>query len=131
MTWPAALLTLSYCSLIFWLSSQPDPPVVSGLFPHFDKVQHVIAFGLLTALVATGMLRSAWRHPPARLFWVPLLFTVGFGLVDEVHQHFVPGRHVDPLDIVANSAGALLAQAVLLRGVYGYRLDQLFRRNAL
>lgn len=131
MTWPAALLTLSYCSLIFWLSSQPDPPVVSGLFPHFDKVQHVIAFGLLTALVATGMLRSERRHPLARLFWAPLLFTISFGLVDEAHQHFVPGRHVDPFDIVANSTGAFLAQAALLRGLYGYRLDQLFRRHAL
>ncbi len=125
MTWPATLLTILYCGLIFWLSSQPDPPVIEGLFPQFDKLQHLIAFGLLTALILTGMQRSRWNHSLSRLVWVPFLFTVAFGLTDELHQHFIPGRKVDPFDIVANSTGAFLAQLLFLRAVYGYSFREL------
>jgi VanZ family protein len=113
------LLTGAYCTLIFWLSSQPDPPVMEPLFPQFDKIEHMIAFGVMDALVLMGMWNNTRKHSLARLLWWPVLFTVAFGLSDELHQHFVPGRHVDPLDIVANAIGAILAQAVLLRFAYG------------
>ncbi|MFH1572963.1 MAG: VanZ family protein, partial [Acidobacteriota bacterium] len=32
-----------------------------------------------------------------------------YGVIDEVHQYFVPGRHATAHDVAADAAGALLA----------------------
>jgi VanZ family protein len=32
-----------------------------------------------------------------------------FGLSDEIHQYFVPGRNMDPLDLLTDAIGAALA----------------------
>ncbi|MBI1320727.1 MAG: VanZ family protein [Candidatus Hydrogenedens sp.] len=111
MAWLYFILTCLYCGTIAWLSGQSDPPVPSELFPHWDKVMHVSAFGLMTVLVLLGLLRSKIRYSRVALFLLPVLFTVGFGLTDEFHQSFTPGRNVDVLDIVSDTTGALLAQA--------------------
>jgi VanZ family protein len=34
---------------------------------------------------------------------------VMFGLSDEIHQYFVPGRNMDPLDLLTDAIGAALA----------------------
>ena len=34
--------------------------------------------------------------------------TASFGLLDEIHQHYVPGRTPDALDVAADLAGALI-----------------------
>lgn len=111
-------MTGAYCLLIFWISSQQDPPGPPPLFPQFDKVEHVLAFGLLCGLVSVGMRRSGRAHAHWKLVWIPVLFTIAFGFTDEFHQHFVPKRNVDPYDIVADSVGALLMQFLLTRYVY-------------
>jgi VanZ family protein len=36
------------------------------------------------------------------------LLTILYGVTDEFHQSFVPGRHASLLDLVADSFGALL-----------------------
>jgi VanZ family protein len=118
--WPYYILVTAYCGLIFWISGQPDPPVTADLFPHFDKLQHIVAFGLLAGLVLTGMKHSGKSYTLRVLFWVPVVFTVAFGLSDEFHQGFIPKRSVDPLDIIADTTGAALATWLLLRHWHGH-----------
>lgn len=129
MPWRYAVIVACYCAFIFWMSSQPDPPVPQQLFPGFDKLEHIGAYGVMDALVLFGMKKSPRPHTLARLLWVPLLFTIAFGFTDEFHQHFVPHRNVDPEDIVADTVGAALAQAVLLRYAFGHSCQSL--REAL
>jgi VanZ family protein len=38
-----------------------------------------------------------------------IFVTVAYGASDEWHQAFVPGRHADLADLVADAAGAILA----------------------
>ena len=121
MRWPYYILVGAYCSFIFWMSSQTDPPTPEPLFPQFDKLEHMAAFGVLCGMVLVGMKRSGRHHALRSLVWIPVLFTIAFGLTDEFHQAFVPGRNVDPFDIVANTSGALIAQYVLLRYWYGHQ----------
>ena len=42
-----------------------------------------------------------------RLWAAVLAFTVGYGLVDELHQAFVPGRDPSWRDVVFDTIGAL------------------------
>jgi VanZ family protein len=67
-----------------------------------DKLGHFALFGLLaTHLHLSGL--------AGRRLWVALLLCSTFGMLDEVHQSFTPGRSVDLLDWLADSSGAALA----------------------
>ena len=48
-----------------------------------------------------------WGRPDMAAF----IFALVFGLSDEWHQSFVPGRMADGWDLLADAAGALLGAA--------------------
>ena len=107
------LATLSWAGLIFYLSSQPsiDAP---ALFPGQDKLFHLIVFGML-GFLAMGTLQAAHNgYQPKQLWWVALAMML-YGISDEFHQHFVPGRSVDAYDVLADALGGLLGAWVMYR----------------
>ena len=115
---PYALAILAYCGVIFWFSSQPHP-VDIDVVPGLDKPIHFLIFGGLSVLVSVGLRRShAVVHPMVQ-FLFPVGFATAYGLFDELHQFFVPERMFDPLDLLANFFGALLANWVLCKFVWG------------
>jgi VanZ family protein len=79
-----------------------------GLFPAQDKVVHLCEYGLLGFLVARALAAGA----PARALGWTWATAVGvavvYGLTDEFHQAFVPGRSVEGLDVVADLVGGAL-----------------------
>ncbi|MCK5354014.1 MAG: VanZ family protein [Methyloprofundus sp.] len=109
-----ALLIL-YCSFIYWLSDQSSLPTPL-LFPHQDKLFHAGAYFILAAFTL-----RAFRHrltSLAMLLITSLIFSSLYGLSDEWHQSFVPGRMSDIADWMADTLGATLFLAIY----YGYRL---------
>ena len=99
---------VGYCALIFFASSRPVPEELHLDIPGLDKVVHAGAYGVwaaifLGALAATG---RSWSY--GRLAWLTLLATALYGVSDEVHQSFVPGRTADILDWFADVGGAVL-----------------------
>jgi len=96
---------IAWMSLIFFLSDQPDlPRPESGwLMLVVSSAAHFCMFGVLAILWARvlGHGRTAWL--------IALVLTVLYGLSDEFHQAFVPGRTPDPWDVAFDAAGALLA----------------------
>jgi VanZ family protein len=102
-----------YCAGLFVLSAQPPPVDPQPLFPHDDKVKHAVLYAGLAALVFLGLVKGPRPWPAAVLFWAPVAFAVVYGISDELHQAFVPGRAPDPLDVAADGAGALAVQALL------------------
>ncbi len=78
------------------------PPGVPGV----DKLGHFLVFGLLASVVV--------RSPGRRRAW-PLCAVVlvsFFGISDEFHQSFTPGRSVEFADWLADTLGAALAVAL-------------------
>jgi VanZ family protein len=102
--------------LIFWLSSRSRLIEIESDAGEklFFKSAHVIAYGLLAW--------NWWRALTAQrsINWPVLLLaftlTVGYGISDEYHQLFVPGRHAKVADVIFDAAGAL-AMLLLLRRV--------------
>jgi VanZ family protein len=74
---------------------------------NFDKVAHFSVYGLLATLVVRALIS-------ARAFWAIVIVSI-FGLSDELHQHFTPGRSMEFMDWVADTLGATLAV-----GLYTY-----------
>ncbi len=92
--------------LIFFLSSQSRLPRIPGAFPGVDKLAHAAVFGVFAFLLLyADRFPRGWRG----LFWVGIAFL--YGVSDEIHQSFVPGRTVDIYDGLADLTGALLAFA--------------------
>ncbi len=107
------LLTALYCAGIFYLSSQSDPLDVEIPFPGMDKALHVLVYGGLAAVVSFGIRRSGNSVSARVQYLAPILFAGLYGVSDEIHQVFVPNRHLDPFDVVADVAGAVLVQTAL------------------
>ena len=101
--------------VIFWnISKMPQPPVPDELqFEFSDKIMHAIAYGCLAGLAAIGVRE---RERRSLLLWAALLST-GYGIVDEIHQSFVPGRQAGLDDVIADALGAFAGAwiSVLLR----------------
>lgn len=102
------MLPIGWMLAITLASDQPKLPSPSNI-PSFDKVAHFGAYGLLATL---WMRALAARLTPARAGWVAWAIAAAFGITDEFHQSFVPGRSIELADWLADATGA--AVAVLL-----------------
>ncbi len=98
---------IGFCILIFHLSSQPSPLDSVHLFPFQDKAAHLIAYGVLALLTARNMEGERPHWSPLAIGISAVLFSLVFGITDEFHQSFVPGRHASLGDIAADAMGAL------------------------
>jgi hypothetical protein len=108
-------------AVIFWLSSQPKPPLawIADEIDWGDKLGHVVVYAILGALLWRAMRAAGgcWR-----LVAVVMVVALTYGLSDEIHQLYVPGRSFDLLDMIADGVGAALA-AVIMTICLGGRRD--------
>lgn len=135
-------ITIAYAAMIFYLSSRSDIAVPTHMFKiplmyaikdllegagiyfvtdlveyayaHKDKVAHMfLYFGLGIFLHMT--FRSS-DSSVMRKYAAPFAFIVGilYGISDEIHQSYVPGRTSSVADLFANGLGLMLAQFILL-----------------
>jgi VanZ family protein len=92
-------------ALIFYMSSMPEPPLPGGIS---DKVAHTLgyaALGWLAARAVGGGLGAPMRMRDAL---VAIAIGVAYGISDEYHQSFVPGRDSDIHDVYADAVGAAI-----------------------
>lgn len=116
------------CSAFYYVSSLPKPPVPDVLlFPHSDKFLHAIAYGALAVLASWGTVarpgsrsrrtfRRLQRRPRQRYgqgMRLAFLLALGYGIFDECHQAFVPGRSASFADCLADGFGAGAALLLL------------------
>ncbi len=102
-----------------WLSSQGRLPSTLAPFSGSDKAAHGGWFFLL-ALLAWRAARHGEAWSRRRRVVGLLVGAVLWGVSDEAHQSFVPGRAVEAADLAADVAGAALALA-LAEGVLAAR----------
>ncbi len=99
-----------YAALIFGGSSVSNPPaaIESVLHAISDKVLHLCEYGVLGALTYRACRHAAGPLVARHAMTVVVAGCALYGLSDEVHQLFVPFREGDPLDLVADTMGAML-----------------------
>ena len=98
------LATAGYMTLIFFLSSRHIhlPPVLPK---YFDKLAHVLIYMPLAFLFFVSLRKSGLNK---YIFLISFLLAGIYGITDELHQSFVPGRDAAAADAVADFFGAIL-----------------------
>ncbi len=97
-----------YWLLIFILTSIPGNHVPK-LFGVSDKIKHFGAYFVLAILLNfTLHIQNRFSLLSKNSILFTFLITLFYGLFDEVHQIFIPGRAFDWWDLVADVVGSLL-----------------------
>jgi len=84
--------------------SAPTFAFLTSLKPQIQNLLHIPVFGCLTFLWLRAFCHR--RQPILICIVVAMTLTIAFGMVDELHQMFVPGRYAGLLDVILNAAGA-------------------------
>jgi len=100
------LLTCLWAGLIFYLSHQPGV-LMQPLFILQDKLMHFTAYAILGFLGMGSVRTMAHGYRPEQAWMICLLVGL-YGISDEFHQYFIPGRMADALDVAADIAGGVL-----------------------
>jgi VanZ family protein len=105
-------------AVIFALSSVPGS-MVPG---RFGSLGHFVLYSVLGGLFYLALLPRVGRR---RAAIVAVALASAYGITDEIHQVFVPGRTPDPIDWLVDTAGALVAVAAFAyatrRRIPGFR----------
>ena len=78
-----------------------------------DKLAHVAVFGMLAFLIARSL--SPQNVTTWRRVWLVTLAVSIYGLTDEYHQAFVPGRDSSLWDALFDLLGGLIVAVSLYR----------------
>jgi VanZ family protein len=117
---------LATLASLFVLTSLPGKMMPNPNIPFWDKWAHGLAY--LTLGVFLWRWLSAWRDAPSLgwRFFAVWGFCSAWGVLDEAHQLMVPRRSCDPVDMIVDSLGGLLAAGLcylLARGPLAALLD--------
>lgn len=114
-----ALPATIWASVIWALSSTPGgspPPWLVELRQRFGALipadlsfLHVPVYALLALLLAFALQAAPTR--PRRYLWAAGI-SIAYGLLDEYHQSFVPGRDVSVLDLLYDALGTAIGLGV-------------------
>ena len=113
--WLPAIL---WAMIIFYFSAQPAAPKVSGdegIQLALQKVGHATEYAILAFLVHRA-LRRGHQFSPRKAAILAALIAAGYGITDEFHQSFVPGRVCAVSDMAFDATGGVLA----LTALYAY-----------
>jgi VanZ family protein len=114
--WLAWLPPLLWAGFIFFVSAQPKETFerlgLSGLF--LSIAGHLITYFVLMSLLVLAF-RFGSDVPQKRAYALSFLLLALYGLSDEFHQSFVPGRTATIVDWFVDLIGAGTAWFVLLR----------------
>lgn len=106
-------LALVLAVVIFVVSSIPGRTIQQLDFDISDKLAHFLEFGIFGFFLYRAIGRFDRVRVPAV---VSLAAGMAYGVLDEIHQAFVPGRMSDITDFAADTAGLLcfIGLAVLI-----------------
>jgi VanZ family protein len=99
------LLLFCWASFILYLSSIPGselPP----LFPHGDKLFHLLEYFILAKLAKSAFLDIFREKRKGKI--VVIIFSGSFGIFDEIWQNWVPLRDPSFADWLADFIGGIL-----------------------
>jgi VanZ family protein len=109
--WPP----LAWAAVLFIQSSIPYARTPLKLTQWDDKWIHALIYFPLGFLLMRSLQQSHTQRSTAMLLLLAFLLGTTYGLSDELHQYFVPGRFSDWRDAVADAVGVALGSVGYLK----------------
>lgn len=99
--------------VLFIFSSIPYPPNIKLFMPRDDLVKHAIVYCIFGFFIARAFYHQT-RYMRLREYLFLFTFLLGmlYGISDEFHQYFVPGRSTEISDAVADSVGTIIGYII-------------------
>nr|WP_282597661.1 VanZ family protein [Bacillus sp. REN3] len=129
MVFVLRILPFAYMAAIWIMSSLPDTAVIElpdrGVDRFLKESLHLVEFGILYVLFFLGALTVRGFMP----LWSFVFMGVSilYGLLDEVHQSFVPYRSATVIDFVKDVIGVLAASHFLHHAYFSGKFARLGR----
>ena len=102
-----------WAGLIFFVSSLPSESIQKIGVSFDDFILHTIEYSIFGFLLSRAFLKENYQ-----LNWkiniMIILIGVLYGLSDEFHQSFVPGRYTELSDFIADSSGVMIGLILFL-----------------
>ena len=95
--------------IIFFLSHQSGDSLYVPPIPGFDKILHFGVYFVLGGAVIYGLYSGGTLRAPLTICLITIVICTFYGVSDEFHQSFIPGRFVSFADLVTDFFGALAA----------------------
>jgi len=102
---PAILVMIT----LFMLSTLPGNDPFLNSVHLSDKIEHFIAYFVLGITLCIWVPSKNWLAKPILHSVLVVILCTLFGISDEYHQKFVPGRSCDLYDLCVDFAGGLTA----------------------
>ena len=97
---------IAYCLAIYIQSDLPSPEQIPS-FEFSDKILHFLAYAVMGVLFYRAYQTLRIKDNLQMLILLSVFSASLYGISDEIHQHFVPFRDGDFLDVIANILGAI------------------------
>lgn len=104
----ARYAAIVWMAVIFMLSSMPSDAVPPGDYGSYGH------FFLYTVLGALYVLALSDGRSRTRIALIAVVLASAYGITDELHQAFVPGRVPDPVDWLVDTVGACTGAGMVL-----------------
>lgn len=107
------LPVLCVMGVIFYASNTPGKDI-PPLFPYQDIIFHFSVYLALSFLFSRALRKTKTNLLLAKIFIFAVVFTVIYGISDEFHQVFVPGRSASAFDVLIDTLGGLTGSSIFL-----------------
>lgn len=101
------LTVLIWMGVIFYFSSLPGEDI-PALFPLQDIVFHAMVYAALAYLFIRALKNTCPKLSMRKLIFFTVVFGIIYGLTDEFHQSFVPGRNASFSDLFIDTVGTFM-----------------------
>lgn len=114
-----ACASITFAALIFYVSSIPGSDLPSNL-GIMTTIAHFCEYALLSGMIVLAISRP--KRSKTFLIVVALVISSAYGITDEIHQYFVPGRYTDIIDWIVDLAGSTVGATI------AYYVDRFARK---
>jgi VanZ family protein len=127
--WFLRILPIAYMAAIWIMSSNPSDALVElpnqGIDRFIKESLHLVEFGILYVLLVLAALTTG-RFTPG-LSFAFMGVAVLYGLLDEIHQSFVPARSATVIDFTKDVIGVLAASHFIHHAYFSGKFPRLGR----
>ncbi len=118
LRWIVRVLPFTYMGFIWFLSSRPADAIVNfHVHDSFIKESlHLVEFGILYLLFVLFLLVDGKLTRRANL--IVAILSCLWGLIDEIHQAFVPYRSATVIDFVKDAIGVAVGYWIVWRSYF-------------